>query len=345
MPPSVFEPDQPPRPTPAPPPNWTVRDLAVGVVLIGAWRCVGFLPREWVGGIPTWLLLIAAGLLPQLSLLACPILIARRRGLADRFRWPGLEKSIVEATLAVPVVFALFLVLIAAGLVLSRVAPQLSLTPDAFQRAAWAQDYPYLIVVAVLAVTVAPVCEEIFFRGFLHSAFRSRMPVAAAALLQSFVFAALHTFGAIHSIGVFFLGLILTAVYEWRKSLLASIFVHAGNNLMAVLFLILLTVVSARAPVLGVIGHDQPEGYQVDQVAPDSGAARAGIVPGDVITAIDGQPVGSYARLVAELLRHQVGDTVSLGISRSGADEKVEVVLGKRPPRNSIWSIPARDQH
>ncbi|MGE5195475.1 MAG: type II CAAX prenyl endopeptidase Rce1 family protein [Deltaproteobacteria bacterium] len=291
------------------------------------------MPREWVAGIPSWALIGVTGLVPQLCLLAYPLLLARRRGLADRFRWPGFEKSIVEAALAIPVVLTLLMGLIALGLVLSRVAPRTTLTPEVFQRAAFSQDYPFLVVVGVLAVTVAPVCEEFFFRGFVHDALRSRMPVVLAAVVQSFLFAILHTFGTIHSIAVFFLGLILTAVYEWRKSLWASIFVHAGHNLFSVLGLALLMVVSARAPGLGVIGHDHPDGCQVDQVAPDTGAAKAGIAPGDVITDLDGQPVASFNQLAAAVRLHQAGDQVSVGIIRDGAHQNIEVVLGKRPPR------------
>jgi membrane protease YdiL (CAAX protease family) len=328
---STFLPDDPPEPDSAPRPQWTLRDLALGLALIGAWRCLAFVPHEWVGGIPSWVVLIVTGLLPQLTLLAFPLFVARRRGLADRFRWPGLEKSIVEAALAVPVVFALFMVLIAVGAVLSRVAPQTTLTPEAFQKAAWSQDYPFLIVVGGLAIAVAPVCEEIFFRGFIYNALRPRMPAMRAALLQSFIFAALHTFGIVHSVGVFFLGLILTAVYEWRKSLLASIFVHAGNNLMAVVGLILLMVASANAPVLGVLGHDQQGGCQVDQVAPETGAATAGIAPGDVITDLDGQPIAGFNQLAAAVRRHQAGDKVIVGMNRAGQRLELDVVLGKRP--------------
>ncbi len=305
----------------------------MGLALISAWRCLAFVPHGWVAGIPSWALIGVTGLVPQLCLLAYPLIVARRRGLADRFRWPGFERTVIEAAVAIPVVLTLLTVLIALGVVLSRFAPHTTLTPEAFQKAAWSQDYPFLIVVGVLAVTVAPVCEEIFFRGFVHNALRSRMPVAVAALMQSFIFAVLHTFGALHSIGVFFLGLILTAVYEWRRSLLASIFVHAGNNLIAVLGLIVLMVTSANAPVLGVIGHDRADGYQVEQVAPETGAAKAGIVPGDVITDIDGQPVASFNQLAAAVRLHQAGDQVTVGFNRDGQHLHVEVVLQKRPSR------------
>jgi membrane protease YdiL (CAAX protease family) len=240
---------------------------------------------------------------------------------------------VTEAALSVPVILGILTVLFAVGLFLSRLAPQLDFTPEVFQQAAAAQNYSLMIVVGALAVLVAPVCEETFFRWFLYGALRSRMPVALAVVIQSFIFAVVHTFGAAHSVGVFFLGLILTAVYEWRKTLLAPIFVHAGNNLMATLMLLLMLIVMGQTPVLGVIGHNHPDGYQVDKVAADSGAANAGIAAGDVITDIDGQPVASYRRLLEKLHQYKAGDQVTVGINRGGDHLNLEAVLAKRPPR------------
>src|SRR5262249_22324977 len=153
-------------------------------------------------------------------------------------------------------------------LILNRLAPHTRVTPEAFEQAAWSGDYAFLVVVGLLAVTVAPVCEEVFFRGFLYDALRSRMPVLLAAILQSLLFAALHTLGALHNVAVFFLGLIITAVYQWRKTLLAPIFVHAGNNMIAMLGLVLVMVMYANSPVLGVIGHDHEQGCEVERFTP-----------------------------------------------------------------------------
>jgi membrane protease YdiL (CAAX protease family) len=309
---------------------WTTRDLTVGLALVVLWRGLALVPREWWSGLPTWLPVGLITMAAQISLLGFPLVIARRRS-ADRFRWPGFDKFVREAALAIPVVLTLLMLLITAGLILNRLAPHTKVTPEAFEQAAWSGDYPFLIVVGLLAVTVAPVCEEVFFRGFLYDALRSRMPVLLAAILQSLLFAALHTFGAMHNVAVFFLGLILTAVYQWRKTLLAPIFVHAGNNLIAMLGLVVLMVVSANSPILGVIGHDHEQGCQVDQLAPDTGAAQAGIVAGDIITDLDGEHIAGFTQLAEAVRQHHLGDRVAVGIIRDGRRLEVEVVLGKRP--------------
>ena len=257
---------------------WSISDVILALAILALFRVLALVPREWLAGEAKWVITGIATLISQLFLLGYPILMARRRGLADAFRMPGLERFVLDAALAFPVVIGLFLMLLCTGLVLSRLAPHTSLTPAVLEQAATAQDYRFIIMIAVLAVTVAPVCEETFFRGFVYRSLRARLPVPVAALIQSAIFALLHTFGALHSIAVFFLGLILTSVYEWRKSLVTPIFVHAGNNLMAVLGLLLLMYVAANSPVLGVTGHDRPEGgFVVESVAPDTGAANAGI--------------------------------------------------------------------
>ena len=55
-----------------------------------------------------------------------------------------------------------------------------------------------------------------------------------------------------YTVIVFFIGLILTAVYEWRKSLLTPVFVHAGCNMLFVAGVFATMIVNANSPLLGV---------------------------------------------------------------------------------------------
>jgi S1-C subfamily serine protease len=86
------------------------------------------------------------------------------------------------------------------------------------------------------------------------------------------------------------------------------------------------------AALLGV------QGVVILRVAPDSAAAQAGltgatvtpeggIVPGDVIIAIEGKPVDSVARLLARLDDFKVGDTVSVTVVRDRKQRDVRVTL------------------
>jgi S1-C subfamily serine protease len=89
-----------------------------------------------------------------------------------------------------------------------------------------------------------------------------------------------------------------------------------------------------------------PKGVLVVAVAKGGPAAKAGLEParprvnakgvsalvgGDVIVAIDGKPVASAARLSELVAMHRVGDTVRLGIVRSGRRRTVAVALGEAP--------------
>jgi S1-C subfamily serine protease len=60
-------------------------------------------------------------------------------------------------------------------------------------------------------------------------------------------------------------------------------------------------------------------------------AARSGadgsLVPGDVITALDGKAVDSVARLVNRLDEHKVGDTIRLSVQREGKAAELSVTL------------------
>jgi S1-C subfamily serine protease len=73
-------------------------------------------------------------------------------------------------------------------------------------------------------------------------------------------------------------------------------------------------------------------------VAPDSAAARAGlrgissgrdggIIPGDILLALDGTALDSVGKLLARLDDYQVGDTVKLKVLREGRELEVMVAL------------------
>ncbi|HEX6419448.1 MAG TPA: trypsin-like peptidase domain-containing protein [Acidimicrobiales bacterium] len=71
-------------------------------------------------------------------------------------------------------------------------------------------------------------------------------------------------------------------------------------------------------------------GAFVVEVRPGSGAAEAGIRPGDVIVAIDGEEVTSHARLGEVVRDHEPGDSIELVIERRGEEVAVTATLGRR---------------
>lgn len=81
---------------------------------------------------------------------------------------------------------------------------------------------------------------------------------------------------------------------------------------------------------LGLHGRDQDLGAGVDDVVPGGPAARAGVQPGDVVVAVDGEPTPSMASLIAALRLHLPGDIVTLTLHRDGARHDVRVGLAAR---------------
>ena len=94
------------------------------------------------------------------------------------------------------------------------------------------------IAVALAVIVVAPVSEEIFFRGFFYRALRSRLRVWSASLIDGLVFGSLHfespdTAVILPVIAVFGVGMCL--VYERTGSIFAVIAIHAAFNTFAML--------------------------------------------------------------------------------------------------------------
>ena len=102
------------------------------------------------------------------------------------------------------------------------------------------------IITLLGAGLLAPVAEELFFRGLIHRWFRARWGFWPAVLISTAIFAAGHA----DSIGVvassFVLGLVLAAVYDRSRSLWLSIAVHAANNSLAVVLLYAALALQAR---------------------------------------------------------------------------------------------------
>lgn len=72
-------------------------------------------------------------------------------------------------------------------------------------------------------------------------------------------------------------------------------------------------------------------GAKVSRVASTSPAATAGLVSGDVVTAIDGAPVTSMSELTVALRHHRPSDVVRLTVMHNGKARPLTVTLAPRP--------------
>lgn len=93
-------------------------------------------------------------------------------------------------------------------------------------------------------------------------------------------------------------------------------------------------------PFMGVVTTDVSErmrvdgsetevtGARIEEVVVRSPAEKAGLQVGDIITAMDGNPVTSFADVFAGVRAHAVGEKVEVTVVRDGRTTDVDVTLG-----------------
>ncbi len=84
---------------------------------------------------------------------------------------------------------------------------------------------------------------------------------------------------------------------------------------------------------------ENAQGALVSQVTEGSAAARAGIEPGDVITAVRGEQIRSNAELRNTIGMLKVGETVEIGLLREGKARTVTAVLREAAQISDASSI------
>jgi len=105
------------------------------------------------------------------------------------------------------------------------------------------------------------------------------------------------------------------------------------------------TIISGKKVEHPYVGVCLNSGYNGEgaQVAPTSGpdcgtpivagspAAKAGLQPGDVVTAINGSKVNSTNGFIATVGNYKPGQTVTMTVRRNGSKMQLHVTLGDRP--------------
>lgn len=165
----------------------------------------------------------AAGYLPVLAYMYLLVTRERRRPdflVAIHWNWPGRPAPYLVA--------GLVLSLALQGLAHLLPMPK-NLPIDTFFRTpaeAW--------VLTIFGVTLAPLLEELFFRGFLYPVLERRLGWNAAVLFTALGFALLHGSQLMFAWGpvlvIFLVGMVLTMVRAMRNSVAASLLIHVAYN-------------------------------------------------------------------------------------------------------------------
>jgi putative serine protease PepD len=73
-------------------------------------------------------------------------------------------------------------------------------------------------------------------------------------------------------------------------------------------------------------------------IAPGGPAAKAGVQPGDIITAVNGTHVSDVNDFVATIANYAPGTTVTLTVDRGGSTKTIKLTLGSQPASASTQS-------
>ncbi len=205
----------------------TIVALFVGVftvLLIARWRLYPHMGLGEIARIP--LVVVAGQSLAYLLILGYMyVLVTRERGRPDflaalHWNWPS--------NIAI-YVLAGFILSLALQAVAHFLPIPKDLPIDSFFRTpaeAWA--------LGILSVTLAPLMEELFFRGFLYPVLARSLGLPGAVLVTALGFAALHGAQLMFSWGpvlvIFLVGMVLTMVRAKTNSVAAGVIIHMAYN-------------------------------------------------------------------------------------------------------------------
>lgn len=238
---------------------WPIRDIIFGISIPILFLILGYVfnhldqirYRPWLVMPLSFTLLI----LNFISLILYSIYIFRKHNYDPHYVPLIIPLPFSKVRKVLKELLSSFFIFLLIGLIIGLIAKLISIllktritTPEVWEWATYAPNSNFLILVFIISFTVGPVCEEIFFRGFLYNAMKTRTSVVVAAIFQAALFAVLHRYDLLNRFVVFLTGIALVIVYEKRKNLLSPIFIHAMKNAVWCLPLLVLTLQNFHTP-------------------------------------------------------------------------------------------------
>ncbi len=102
-------------------------------------------------------------------------------------------------------------------------------------------SYFSFCILAIGAVIIAPIAEELIFRRVIFSFLKEKNSTISATIITSALFAIIH-FTLVQIPGLFILGIIMQILYIKHKTLVPAIMFHAMHNFTAMTFLLILKI-------------------------------------------------------------------------------------------------------
>ncbi|HTB12255.1 MAG TPA: DegQ family serine endoprotease [Bryobacteraceae bacterium] len=98
-------------------------------------------------------------------------------------------------------------------------------------------------------------------------------------------------------------------------------------------------------PALAKAFHAETNGALVGEVTPDSPAAHSSLKQGDIIVAVNGQPITDAGQLRTKIGMMDPNQTVTLKVLRNGTTQDVAVTLGEYPSKEEHASVNKSDSN
>jgi membrane protease YdiL (CAAX protease family) len=206
---------------------WTTRDVWLGVVALILWLVLSVVASVVVS-LPS--LDVDVGLMISLSelLLLVPVWWLTVRKYKTGWKTLGLRSfrgRMVGLGCGLMILSSIFNVFYGLFLALFGLRAQVDLVPVFAELSS-----PWWLLAG--GVIVAPVAEEVFFRGFVFAGLRQRYDWKKAALISSALFAVIHVTPTA-MIPIFILGLIFAYLYHRSDSIWPAILMHVSTNALA----------------------------------------------------------------------------------------------------------------
>lgn len=217
------------------------------VVLLNGLIASQMYPSEWMasflpGGRNQINLLFLHEILQCGLLVGGVLLFLHLRGQTMRsIGWKSPEKAINYLSGAIFGVATCSLVIMISG-VLTQLFPQWATTQNVVETTLQAEGL-WGITAAFLSVGImAPLCEELLFRGYLFHAVTERFDEKISVVITSFFFAAVH--GQWFQLFPLFLaGVFLNWFYLRSQSLIATVVMHSAWNIFSLFLVLYLNVI------------------------------------------------------------------------------------------------------
>jgi membrane protease YdiL (CAAX protease family) len=195
----------------------------LGAVL-GRWDTIKYKP--WIA----WPIFISINIIFGLSLLGYGVKACKKQEYWPLATFRSPKKVALEffksLLILIPIRIVIGLVILIIGALID-----IKMTETSFVRfTSYAPNSWVVVFWLALAFAVGPAIEEIFFRGFLYNALKTRSSLAIACIAQALIFSLYHQCDLLQSLWIFLFGVALAIIYEKRRNLLAPYFVHSISN-------------------------------------------------------------------------------------------------------------------